>query len=110
MNTEILNQILQDGNSNLTLTISAHDLRAFAESIAHNTSRDLTDATVSAIKEAMGDSALYCTTEEAMEILKCGRSTINLWMNKGIITPCKIGRPHLFLRSEILAYKNSRRK
>lgn len=110
MDTNVLNQILQDGNSNLTLTISACDLRAFAESVAHKTSRDLADATVSAIKEAMGDNALYCTTEEAMEILKCGRSTINLWMNKGVITPCKIGRPHLFLRSEILAFKNTRSK
>ncbi|MCM1216574.1 MAG: helix-turn-helix domain-containing protein [Alistipes sp.] len=110
MDANILNQILQEGNSNLTLTISASDLRAFAESVAHNTGRDFATATVSAIKEAMGDKALYCTTEEAMEILGCGRSTINLWMNKGVIIPCKIGRPHLFLRSEILAYKNSRGK
>lgn len=106
MDENTLNRILQDGNSNLSLTISVCDLRAFAENIAHSTSRNLADEIVTAVKEAMGDKALYCNTQEAKEILECAQSTLNLWMKKGIITPCKIGRPNLFLRSDILAYKN----
>lgn len=108
MDENTLNHILQDGNSNLSLTISACDLRAFAESIAHSTSRNLANEIVTAVKEAMGDKSLYCNTQEAMKILNCGQSTLNLWMKKGVLTPCKIGRPNLFLLSDIVAYKNNR--
>ena len=107
MNAEILNQLIASGQ-NITLTISAHDLREFADSIAQKTGRELADNTIKEIKRAMGDPALYCSGDEVIKILGISRRTLDNWIAKKHIIPCKVGAKNLYLREEIIAIKERR--
>lgn len=108
MTAEILKQLIASGQ-NITLTISAQDLREFADSIARKTGQELADNTIKEIKRAMGDTALYCTGDEVMKILGISRRTLDYRIAKKIIIPCKVGAKNLYLREEIVALKERRR-
>lgn len=105
--SDILSQIIESGQ-NIMLTISAHDLCAFADSIAQKTGRELADNTIKEIKRAMGDPALYCTGDEVMNILGISKPTLSRRIKEKIIIPCKVGARNLYLREDIVALKEMR--
>lgn len=104
----ILEQVLEQGNGNVMVTMTAADLRTFAQNVAREASSELARNTVSAIRSVMGDSMEYCTTEETMKILRISRSTLYWYNKKDMLTPCRIGGRNLYLRDEVLALKIKR--
>lgn len=107
MSENIIDQIIASGQ-NITLTISANDLRAFADSVAKKTGREMADSTIKEIKRAMGDPALYCTSEDVMNILGISKPTLSRRIKEKIIIPCKVGARNLYLREDIIALKEMR--
>lgn len=90
MDHKLVEQIMQDEDSRMMVTISASDLREFAASVAENVGKRYAEQTVSEIKAVMGDKMRYCTRKEAMELLgikSC--ATLPMWAKKGYLVPCK---------------------
>lgn len=104
----IIDQVLEQGNGNVMITISATDLKSFAEDIARQTGAELARNTVSAIRSVMGDSMEYCSTEEAMNILGISRTTLYWYNKKNMLTPCRIGGRNVYLRDDVFSLKTKR--
>lgn len=92
---------LTAAGANITITMTAEELRAFAADIAHTTAERIASQTVDAIKDAMGNSAKYCTTEEAVHEYNIPLSTLNYWIAKGYVHPMKKGRKNVYSREEL---------
>lgn len=101
MSKDMIDALTQAG-ANITITMTAEELRAFAADIAHVTAERVALQTVDAIKDAMGDTMKYCTTEEAMRDFDIKLPTLNSWVAKGIIVPMKKGRKNIFLREDLV--------
>jgi hypothetical protein len=101
MSKDMIDALTQAG-ANITITMTAEELREFAADIAHITAERVALQTVDAIKDAMGDTMKYCTTEEAVRDYKIKLPTLNSWIAKGLIIPLKKGRKNLYLRTELL--------
>ena len=101
MSKDMIDALTQAG-ANITITITAEELRAFATDIAHVTAERVASQTVDAIKDAMGDTMKYCTTEEAMRDFDIKLPTLNSWVAKGVIVPMKKGRKNIFLREDLV--------
>lgn len=99
---------LTAAGANITISMTAEELRAFAADIAHTTAERIASQTVDAIKDAMGDTMKYCTTEEAVREFNVPRSTLNGWIAKGAITPFKKGGKNLFLRDDLIKATRNR--
>ena len=111
MNQKLVEQILQDKDSRMMLTLSAADLREFAAAVADNVGRRYAEHTVSEIRAVMGDKMRYCTRKEAMDLLgikSC--ATLPMWDKKGYLVPCRVGGKNLYLREDVLRIKNDREK
>ena len=93
---------LTQAGANITITMTADELRAFAADIAHVTAERVASQTVDAIKDAMGDTMKYCTTEEAMRDFDIKLPTLKSWVAKKYITPLKKGGKNIFLREDLV--------
>lgn len=93
---------LTQAGANITITMTADELRAFAADIAHVTAERVASQTVDAIKDAMGDTMKYCTTEEAMRDFDIKMPTLKSWVAKKYITPLKKGGKNIFLREDLV--------
>lgn len=94
--------ILATSGANINITMTAEELRSFAQDLANKVAEHLSHLTVDAIKSAMGDTMKYCTTEEVKRDYGVPQSTLSNWIAKGIITPIKKGGKNLFLRDDLL--------
>jgi hypothetical protein len=101
MSKDYLDALVATG-ANVSITMTPSELRDFAEDIARTVAERMSAQTVDAIKDAMGSSAKYCTTEEAVRDYKIKLPTLNSWIAKGLIIPLKKGRKNLYLRTELL--------
>lgn len=77
------------------------ELRDFAEDIARTVAERMSAQTVDAIKDAMGDTMKYCSTEEAVTEYNIPLSTLNSWIAKGYVHPLKKGRKNIYSREEL---------
>lgn len=93
---------LTQAGANITITMTAEELRAFAADIAHVTAERVASQTVDAIKDAMGDTMKYCTAEEAMRDFKIKKPTLKSWVAKKYIVPLKRGGKNIFKREDLV--------
>lgn len=101
MSKDYLDALVTSG-ANVSITMTPSELRDFAEDIARTVAERMSAQTVDAIKDAMGNSAKYCTTEEAVGDYNIKLPTLNKWIAKGLIIPMKKGRKNIFLREELV--------
>lgn len=100
MSKDMIDALTQAG-ANITITLTTDQLRDFAEDVARSVAERMSMQTVDAIKDAMGSSAKYCTTEEAVRDFCIPLSTLNNWIAKGYIHPMKKGRKNIYSREEL---------
>jgi hypothetical protein len=100
MRKDMIDALTASG-ANVMITMSAEELRDFAEDVARSVAERMSMQTVDAIKDAMGSSAKYCTTEEAVRDFCIPLSTLNNWIAKGYIHPMKKGRKNIYSREEL---------
>lgn len=101
MSKDMIDALTSSG-ANVMITMSADDLRNFANDIAQSVAEQMATQTVDAIKDAMGDTMKYCTTEEAVRDFGIKLPTLNSWIAKGMIKPHKKGRKNIFLREDLV--------
>lgn len=101
MSKDMIDALTQAG-ANITITMTAEELREFAADIAHITAERVALQTVDAIKDAMGDTMKYCTTEEAVRDFNIKEPTLRSWVTKGCITPLKRGGKNIYLREDLM--------
>lgn len=101
MSKDMIEALAQAG-ANITITLTTEELRDFAEDIARTVAERVSAQTVDAIKDAMGNSMKYCTTEEATKEFNLPLSTLNSWIAKGIIVPLKKGRKNVYRREDLV--------
>ena len=92
---------LTASGANVMITMSAEELRDFAADIALSVAEQMSAITIDSIKDAMGKSAKYCTTEEAVAEYNIPLSTLNSWIAKGYVHPMKKGRKNIYSREEL---------
>lgn len=100
MSKDMIDALTQAG-ANITITMTADELRAFAADIAHVTAERVASQTVDAIKDAMGDTMKYCTTEEAVRDFKLKLPTLKSWVAKKYIIPLKRGGKNIYRREDL---------
>ena len=83
------------------ITMSVEELRDFAHEIAQSVAEQMSTLTIDSIKDAMGKSMKYCTTEEAVAEYDIPISTLNNWIAKGYVHPMKKGRKNVYSREEL---------
>lgn len=101
MSKDYLDALVATG-ANVSITMTPSELRDFAEDIARTVAERMSAQTVDAIREAMGNSMKYCTTEEATKEFNLPLSTLNSWIAKGIIVPLKKGRKNVYRREDLV--------
>lgn len=101
MSKDYLDALVTSG-ANVSITMTPSELRDFAEDIARAVAERMSAQTVDAIKDAMGNTMKYCTTEEAMRDFDIKLPTLNSWVAKGVIVPMKKGRKNIFLREDLV--------
>lgn len=100
MSKDYLDALVATG-ANVSITMTPSELRDFAEDIARTVAERVSAQTVDAIKDAMGDTMKYCTTEEAVTEYNIPISTLNYWIAKGYVHPMKKGRKNMYSREEL---------
>ena len=100
MSKDYLDALVATG-ANVSITMTPSELRDFAEDIARTVAERMSAQTVDAIKDAMGSSAKFCTTEEAVTEYDIPLSTLNSWIAKGYVHPMKKGRKNIYSREEL---------
>ena len=101
MSKDYLDALVATG-ANVSITMTPSELRDFAEDIARTVAERMSAQTVDAIKDAMGDTMKYCTTEEAVRDFNIKKPTLDSWVAKGVIVPMKKGRKNIFLREDLV--------
>lgn len=101
MSKDMIEALTQAG-ANITITMSADELRDFAADIAQMTAERIASQTVDAIKDAMGDRMKYCTTAEAVRDFNIKEPTLKSWISKKYITPLKRGGKNIYLREDLV--------
>ena len=92
---------LTASGANVMITMSANELRDFAADIAHSVAEQMSTLTIDSIRDAMGKSMKFCTTEEAVKEYNIPISTLNSWIAKGYVHPMKKGRKNVYSREEL---------
>ena len=100
MSKDMIDALTASG-TNVSITMTPSELRDFAEDIARTVAERMSEQTVDAIKDAMGKSMKYCTTEEAVAEYNIPISTLNNWIAKGYVHPLKKGRKNVYSREEL---------
>lgn len=101
MSKDYLDALVATG-ANVSITMTPSELRDFAEDIARTVAERVSAQTVDAIKDAMGNSMKYCTTEEAVRDFNIPISTLNSWIAKRLIKPLKKGRKNIYKREDLV--------
>ena len=101
MSKDMIDALTASG-ANVMITMSAEELRDFAHDIAQSVAEQMSTLTIDSIKDAMGDTMKYCTTEEAVRDYNIPLSTLNSWIAKGLIIPLKKGRKNVYLREDLV--------
>ena len=107
MSKDYLDALVATG-ANVSITMTPSELRDFAEDIARTVAERMSAQTVDAIKDAMGDTMKYCTTEEAVRDFNIKKPTLDSWVAKGVIVPMKKGRNNIFLREDLVRLTRQR--
>lgn len=100
MSKDMIDALTASG-ANVMITMSAEELRDFAHDIAQSVAEQMSTLTIDSIKDAMGNSMKYCTTEEAVTEYNIPISTLNYWIAKGYVHPMKKGRKNVYEREEL---------
>ena len=100
MSKDMIDALTASG-ANVMITMSAEELRDFAADIALSVAEQMSAITIDSIKDAMGDSIKYCTTDEAIADYNISKSTLNRWIASGYVHPLKKGRNNLYEREEL---------
>ena len=101
MSKDMIDALTASG-ANVMITMSAEELKSFAHDIAQSVAEQMSHQTVDAIKDAMGDTMKYCTTEEAVRDFGIKLPTLKSWVAKKIIVPLKRGGKNIFLRDDLV--------
>ncbi len=101
MSRDYLEALVATG-ANVSITMTPSELRDFAEDIARTVAEKMSAQTVDAIKDAMGDTMKYCTTEEAVRDFDIKEPTLRKWVAKKYITPLKRGGKNIYLREDLI--------
>lgn len=101
MSKDMIDALTASG-ANVMITMSAEELRDFAHDIAQSVAEQVSTLTIDSIKDAMGNSMKYCTTEEAIRDYNIKRPTLNSWVAKGLLVPLKKGRLNRYLRADLV--------
>ena len=100
MSKDMIDALTASG-ANVMITMSANELRDFAADIAHSVAEQMSTLTIDSIRDAMGKSMKFCTTEEAVKEYNIPISTLNSWIAKGYVHPMKKGRKNVYSREEL---------
>lgn len=100
MSKDMIDALTASG-ANVMITMSANELRDFAADIAHSVAEQMSALTIDSIRDAMGDTMKYCTTEEAVKEYNIPISTLNSWIARGYVHPMKKGRKNVYSREEL---------
>ena len=100
MSKDYLDALVATG-ANVSITMTPSELRDFAEDIARTVAERVSAQTVDAIKDAMGDTIKYCTTDDAITDYGISKSTLNRWIANGYVHPLKKGRNNVYEREEL---------
>ena len=100
MSKDMIDALTASG-ANVMITMSADELRDFAADIAHSVAEQMSTLTIDSIRDAMGKSMKFCTTEEAVQEYNIPISTLNSWIAKGYVHPMKKGRKNVYSREEL---------
>ena len=87
--------VLTASGANMMITMSAEVLRDFAYDIVQSVAEQMSALTIDSIKDAMGNSMKYCSTEETVVEYNIPLSTLNYGIAKGYIYPLKKGRKNV---------------
>lgn len=101
MSKDYLDALVATG-ANVSITMTPSELRDFAEDIARTVAERISAQTVDAIKDAMGDTMKYCTTEEAVREFNIKLPTLKSWVAKKVIIPLKRGGKNIYLREDLV--------
>lgn len=101
MSKDMIEALTQAG-ANITITLTTEELRDFAEDIARTVAERVSAQTVDAIKDAMGDTMKYCTTDEAVREFNIKLPTLKSWVAKKYIAPLKRGGKNIYLREDLV--------
>lgn len=101
MSKDMIEALTQAG-ANITITLTTEELRNFAEDIARTVAERMSMQTVDAIKDAMGDTMKYCTSEEAVRDFNIKRPTLKSWVAKKYIIPLKRGGKNIYRREDLI--------
>ena len=93
---------LVDTGANVSITMTPSELRDFAEDIARTVAERMSARTVDAIKDAMGDTMKYCTTEEAVRDYNIKLPTLKSWVAKKVVIPLKRGGKNIYKREDLV--------
>jgi hypothetical protein len=101
MSKDMIDALTASG-ANVSITMTPSELRDFAEDIARTVAERISAQTVDAIKDAMGDTMKYCTTEEAVRDFDIKLPTLKSWVAKKIIIPLKRGSKNIYKREDLV--------
>lgn len=89
-----LTEILNSG-TNVTLAISANDLREWHKEVIADTKRELETAVIAEQSEH------YIDAKQVTQILNVDVSTLWRWKKKGYLIPAKVGGKRRYRMSEV---------
>lgn len=101
MSKDMIEALTQAG-ANITITLTTDQLRDFAEDVARSVAERMSMQTVDAIKDAMGDTMKFCTSEEAVRDFNIKRPTLKSWVAKKYIIPLKRGGKNIYRREDLI--------
>ena len=101
MSKDYLDALVATG-ANVSITMTPSELRDFAEDIARTVAERVSSKTVDAIKDAMGDTMKYCTTDEAVRVYNIKLPTLKSWVAKKVIIPLKRGGKNIYKREDLV--------
>lgn len=89
-----LNEILNSGK-NVTLAISANDLREWHKEVIADTKKELETAVIAEKSES------YINAKQVTEMLNVDLSTLWRWEKKGYLMPAKVGGKRRYKLSDV---------
>lgn len=89
-----LKEIIQSG-ANVTLAISANDLREWHKEVIGDTKRELEQAVIADKAET------YISAKQVSEMLNIDLSTLWRWEKRGYLVPAKIGGKRRYKYTEV---------
>ena len=101
MSKDYLDALVATG-ANVSITMTPSELRDFAEDIARTVAERVSSKTVDAIKDVMGDTMKYCTTDEAVREFNIKPPTLKSWVAKKYIARLKRGGKNIYLREDLV--------